>query len=80
MAKLYVKTDNDSNIIDGYTNFFGRKPADSDTCIIDDAAAIHFMIDGEINPPLFNENMQPIYKLVNGVPVRRTDDEIAVIE
>lgn len=38
------------------------------------------MVDGEINPPLFNENGQSLYKLVNGVPVRRTDEEIAAIE
>lgn len=80
MAKLYVKTDENSNVIDGYTNFFGRQPADGDTCIMDDDAVIHFMIDGEINPPLFNENGQYLYKLVNGVPVRRTDEEIAATE
>lgn len=76
MAKLYVRTDENSNIIYGYTNAFGYQPADDDTCIMDDDAVIHFMIDGEINPPLFNENDQPLYKLVNGVPVRRTDEEI----
>lgn len=77
MAKLYVKTDENSNIINGYTNFFGRKPADGDICIMNDDAVIHFMIDGEINPPLFDENGLPVYKLVDGVPVRRTDEEIA---
>lgn len=80
MAKLYVKTDENSNIIYGYTDFFGRKPADGDTCIMDDDAVIHFMINGKINPPLFNENGQPLYKLVDGVPVRRTYEEIAAIE
>lgn len=74
MAKLYVKTDENSNIINGYTDFFGRKPADGDTCIMDNDTVIHFMIDGEINPPLFDDDGQPLYKLVNSTPVRRIDE------
>lgn len=66
MAKLYVRTDENSNIIDGYTNFFGRQPVDGDIEIMDNPDIIHFMIGSEINPPLFDENGHPKYKYING--------------
>lgn len=66
MAKMFVKLDNNLNIIGGYTDFFGRQPADGDIEVIDSPDIIHFMINGEINPPLFDEDGYPKYKCVNG--------------
>lgn len=66
MAKMFVKLDNNLNIIGGYTDFFGCQPADGDIEVMDSPDIIHFMINGEINPPLFDDDGYPLYKYVNG--------------
>lgn len=66
MAKMFVKLDNNLNIIGGYTDFFGRQPVDGDIEIMDSPDIIHFIINDEINPPLFDDDGHPKYKYING--------------
>lgn len=76
MAKLFVTTSDNGCITNGYSSMF-MTPRDGDTCIANGSNIIHFQIDGEVNPELFDQNGIPLYKLVDGMPVLRTEEEIA---
>lgn len=76
--KHYVTLDNQSHIIEGWSD--GPRP-DKDTAnaiCINEKGGYQFRLfdSGEENPPLYTKDFIPMYKLVKGKVVNRTDNEI----
>ena len=57
--KHYIRVE-DTLVVKGFSDAF-EKPLDKDICI-NEKGGRHFEIDGEINPPLFNEDGTHIYR------------------
>ena len=75
--KHYVKTDGQGRIVEGWSD--GPCP-DKDTTgavCINQEGGYQFRLGGEENPVLFDRHGIPRYKLVEGTPVERTEEELA---
>ena len=81
MAKHYIITDLSRRVLRGFSDDF-EQPESNAICICEDGGR-HFELNGVINPSLEDENRIPLYKLVNGIIVERSEtertDEIALI-
>ena len=74
MAKHYVIINENGVIIKGFSTDF-EQPNNVDICICEDGGR-HFELNGVINPSLFNYYGAPLYKMVDGKVVARTQEEI----
>ena len=63
----------DGIVTKGFSDAF-EEPTDTDICI-NEKGGRHFEIDGEINPPLFNEQMCYLYRY-DGELRKATDEEL----
>ena len=57
--KHYIRVEN-TLVVKGFSDAF-ETPLETDICI-NDKGGRHFEIDGEINPPLFTDNMCHIFR------------------
>ena len=74
--KHYITVDEQNRIVVGFSDAF-CKPDDDDICI-NEQGGYQFRLypDGEENPSLTDWDGIPLYKLEDGYPVRRTEEEI----
>lgn len=70
--KHYIRVEN-GLVIKGFSNAF-ETPLDTDICI-NEKGGRHFEIDGEINPPMFDENFCHLYRY-DGELRKATEDEL----
>lgn len=74
MAKHFITVDENGVILRGFSDDF-EQPSASDICICDDGGR-HFELNGVVNPPLFDPNGVPLYKLDGAQVVERTQAEL----
>lgn len=63
----------DGIVTKGFSDAF-EEPTETDICI-NEKGGRHFEIDGEINPPMFNENFCHLYRY-DGKLRKATDEEL----
>lgn len=74
MAKHYIITDGASRVLRGFSNDF-EQPDASAICICEDGGR-HFELNGVVNPPMADAQGRYRYKLVEGIVVERTPEEL----
>lgn len=74
MAKHYVRIDEQSRIVKGFSTDF-ENPESGDICICEDGGR-HFELNGVINPPMTDYNGTPLYKWDSVKVVARTQEEL----
>lgn len=72
MNKHYIRLDENNMIIKGFSDAF-ETPSETDICIREDIGR-HFAINNTINPVMFGELGEPLYKY-NGFLQETTDAE-----
>ncbi|MCG8401359.1 MAG: hypothetical protein MJA84_07150 [Firmicutes bacterium] len=70
----YIKLDDQNRIVKGFSNAF-EQPEITDICI-NEHGGRHFELNGQINPPLFNNQGIPLYKWDGTQVIERTQQEI----
>lgn len=73
MAKHYVSVNESGVVLRGFSDDF-EQPTENDVCINEDGDR-HFELNGVVNPPMADNRGVPLYKLVDGLVVERTDTE-----
>lgn len=74
MAKHYIATDEQGRILRGFSDDF-EQAADNAVCICAEGGR-HFELNGVVNPPMMDEVGRLRYKLVDGVVMERTPEEL----
>ena len=74
MAKHYVTINESGVILRGFSDDF-EQPNFGDVCICEDGGR-HFEINDVVNPATVDLNGTPLYKLVNGSVIERSESEI----
>ena len=75
MAKHYIIVGATGSILRGFSSDF-EQPDEDAICICEDGGR-HFELNGVVNPPMMDMQGRYRYKLVDGVVVERTQEELA---
>ena len=73
MAKHYVTINENSVILRGFSGDF-EQPSANDVCICENGGR-HFELNGTINPRMRDDSGVPLYNLIDGVVVERSEAE-----
>lgn len=77
MAKHYVVINESGVIQRGFSDDF-ETPSAGDICICESGER-HFEINNVVNPSMRDKNGSPLYKLMNGEIIERSEDERAPV-
>ena len=75
MANHYIRINDNEDIIYGFTDEF-ETPLVTDIFLYE-SDEIHFEIDDVENPDLIDDNGIYLYKYIDGIIIKKTDEDIA---
>lgn len=75
MNKHYIRLNEKSELVLGFSDAF-IEPEETDILIASDAGR-HFELDGQVNPPMTDDNGAPLYKWVSDELIETTTEERA---